>query len=223
MYNNCCKMSTAEVRSPRVGRPRGFEPDQVVEAAGDLFWERGYEMTSIGELEKKTGLDRSSLYHAFGNKHALFEAALKCYVEVNLEARLVGMREGEAGLETVADFFTGMAETFRSDPRAGRGCLMVNSVAELGSRDTYMLRAAIGYRDKFREAFATALSRATGRGEVDGNRTRVRAELLTATTMGLFLTARIDLADAAETCEGIAAEVSSWRQGTLSRGLPANR
>ena len=131
----------------------------MVEAAGDLFWERGYEMTSIGELEKKTGLDRSSLYHAFGNKHALFEAALKCYVEVNLEARLVGMREGEAGLETVADFFTGMAETFRSDPRAGRGCLMVNSVAELGSRDSHVVRAAVAYRDKFREAFAATLRR----------------------------------------------------------------
>ncbi len=211
-------MSSAEVQSPRVGRPRGFEPDQVVEAAGDLFWERGYEKTSIGELEKKTGLDRSSLYHAFGNKHALFEAALACYVEVNLEARLAGMRHGEAGLETVADFFTGMAETFRSDPQAGRGCLMVNSVAELGSRDNNVLHAAIGYRDKFREAFATAISRAAARGEVDGNRTRVRAELLTATTMGLFVTARIDLAGAAQTCEGIAAEVLSWRQGTLSRG-----
>jgi AcrR family transcriptional regulator len=203
-------MSSAEVRNPRVGRPRGFQQDQVVEAARDLFWERGYELTSIGELEKKTGLDRSSLYHAFGNKHALFEAALACYVGVDLEARLDGMRQGEAGLETVADFFTGMAETFRSDPRSGRGCLMVNSVAELGSRDTHVVHAAISYRDKFREAFAAALSRAAGRGEVDGKRTRVRAQFLTATTMGLFLTARIDLADAAQTCEAIAADVLSW-------------
>ena len=206
------KVSNSESRVAGVGRPRGFHPDQVVESAGDLFWERGYEMTSIGELEKKTGLDRSSLYHAFGNKHALFEAALECYVEVNLGARLAGMREGEAGLESVVGFFTGMAETFRSDPRAGRGCLMVNSVAELGSRDSHVLRAAVGYRDKFREAFATALSRAAGRGEIDGNRTRVRADFLTATTMGLFTTARIDLADAAKACEGVAAEVTSWRR-----------
>ena len=206
------KLSKTESRNPGVGRPRGFDPDQVVESAGDLFWERGYEMTSIGELEKKTGLDRSSLYHAFGNKHAVFEAALECYVAVNLEARLASMREGQAGLETVIGFFTGMAATFRSDPRAGRGCLMVNSVAELGSRDRQVLRAAVAYRDKFREAFATALRRAVGRGELDRDRTRMRAELLTATAMGLFLTARIDLADAAKTCEGVAAEVSSWRR-----------
>ena len=206
------KVSKAESGNPGVGRPRGFDPDQVVEWAGDLFWERGYEMTSIGELEKKTGLDRSSLYHAFGNKHALFEAALDCYVALNLEGRLADMREGQAGLAMVVGFFTGMAATFRSDPRAGRGCLMVNSVAELGSRDSQVLRAAGAYRDKFREAFATALNRAAGRGEIDGGRTRVRAEWLTATVMGLFLTARIDLADAAKTCEGIASEVSSWRR-----------
>ena len=90
---------------------------------------------------------------------------------------------------------------------------MVNSVAELGSRDSQVVRAAVAYRDKFREAFTTALRRAARRGEVDGARARVRAELLTATTMGLFLAARIDLPDAAKTCEGIAAEVSSWRRG----------
>ena len=206
------KPSSSEARSPGVGRPRGFDQDQVVDSAGDLFWEQGYEMTSIGELEKKTGLDRSSLYHAFGNKHALFEAALECYVAVNLEARLAGMRAGQAGLETVVGFFNGMAASFRSDPRAGRGCLMVNSVAELGFRDSQVVRAAVAYRDKFREAFATALTRAAGRREIDRDRTRLRAEFLTATTMGLFLTARIDLADAAKTCEGIATEVSSWRR-----------
>ena len=204
------KMSSPEARRPGVGRPRGFDPDQVVDEAGDLFWERGHETTSVGGLEKKTGLDRSSLYHAFGNKHALFAAALEGYVAANLEARLAAMHEEQAGLETVVSFFTGMAATFRSDPRAGRGCLMVNSVAELGSRDSQVLRAAVVYRDKFREAFAKALRRAASRGEVAGNRTRVRAEFLTATVMGLFLTARIDLADAATTCVGIAAEVSSW-------------
>ena len=206
------KMSSPGARSPGVGRPRGFDPDEVVESAGDLFWERGYEMTSIGELEKKTGLDRSSLYHAFGNKHNLFEAALECYVTENLEARLAEMREGQAGLATVVSFFNGMAKTFRSDPRSGRGCLMVNSVAELGSRDSQVLRAAVAYRDMFREAFTAALRRAADQGEVDGDGARVRAELLTATVMGLFLTARIDLADAVKTCEGVAAEVSSWRR-----------
>lgn len=196
----------------RVGRPRAFEVSTVVAAAGDLFWERGYELTSIGDLEKKTGLDRSSMYHAFGNKHALFEAALSCYVEANIDARLDGMRRPDAGLAAVVSFFRGVAQAFRTDPRAARGCLMVNTIAELGSRDLYTVRAATGYRDRFREAFAAALVQAAAKGEVDSKRTRARAELLTATTMGLFLTARVDLADAAAVCDGVAAEVSSWRK-----------
>jgi len=195
----------------RVGRPRGYERGAVVEAAGDLFWERGYEMTSIDDLEKKTGLDRSSLYHAFGNKHALFEAALRCYVEDNIDARLGAMRQADASLATVVSFFTGMAQAFRMDPRTARGCLMVNTIAELGSRDPAAVAAGAAYRDEFREAFAAALSWAAAQGEVDPESTRPRAELLTAMTMGLFITARIDLADAADVCDSVAAEVASWR------------
>ncbi len=194
-----------------MGRPRAYELTAVIEAAGDLFWERGYEMTSIGDLEEKTGLDRSSLYHAFGNKHALLEAALRCYVEENIQARLGGMRQASAGLAAVVSFFAGMAQAFRTDPRAARGCLMVNTVAELGSRDPHSVHVGAGYRDRLREAFAGALGQAAARGEVDAERTRPRADLLAAMTMGLFLTARINAADAANVSDSVAAEVSSWR------------
>jgi TetR/AcrR family transcriptional regulator, transcriptional repressor for nem operon len=198
-------------QSNQVGRPRGYELSAVIEAAGDQFWEHGYEMTSIGDLEQKTGLDRSSLYYAFGSKHALFEAALRCYLDENIDARLGGMRQPDAGLATVVDFFRGMAQAFRNDPRAARGCLMVNTIAELGSRDAQAVRAGRGYRDSFREAFASALSKAAAKGEVNAERARERAELLTAMMMGLFLTARLELADAARVCDSVAVEVASWR------------
>jgi hypothetical protein len=89
---------------------------------------------------------------------------------------------------------------------------MVNAVGELGSHDQQVVHAAAEYRDSFREAFRSAISRAAAMGEVDDGPTRARADFLTATTMGLFVLARIDLADAAEVCERVAAEVSSWRQ-----------
>ncbi len=215
--------NSSRQKSGRAGRPRAFEVSAVVEAAGDLFWERGYELTSIGDLEGKTGLDRSSLYHAFGNKHALFEAAVSCYVEGNIDARLGAMQQSGAGLATVVNFFAGMAQAFRTDPRAARGCLVVNSIAELGSRDPYAVRAATGYRNRFREAFANALSHAAASGELDAKRARARAELLTAMTMGLFLTARIDPADAAAVCDGVATEVSSWRRESGKQEKPKRR
>jgi len=195
-----------------VPRPRTYDTPKVVAAAADLFWERGYELTSIGDLEARTGLDRSSLYHAFGSKRALFGAALTCYMEQTIDERLGGMRQPNAGLTSIVAFFAMMAQTFRADPATAlRGCLIVNTVAELGGRDPHAARAGADYRDRLREAFAAALSQAAARGETDAGRSRPRADLLASVAMGLFLTARIDPIDAAAVCDSVAAEVSSWR------------
>jgi len=182
----------------------------VVHAARDGFSEHGPERTSIVDLERHTGLDRSSLYNAFGSKQALFESALRSYLEEGIESRLSPLRQPEAGLKTVTAFFIGMAQTLRADPaQAARGCLMVNAVAELGAQDPRTALAST-YRDAFRSAFLTALRQAATRGEVSNNRVRARAKLLASLTMGLFVTARIDPIDAAEVCQDVAAEVRSW-------------
>ena len=209
MYNGRSKMSTPS-RAPRpAGRPRAFDMQAVVHAARDVFSEHGPELTSIVDLERHTGLDRSSLYNAFGSKQALFEAALRSYLE-GIESRLIPLRQPEAGLKTVAAFFVGMAQALRADPaQAARGCLMVNAVAELGAQDPRTALART-YRDAFRSAFLTALRQAAARGEISEKRVRPRAKLLASVTMGLFVTARIDPVDAAEVCQEVAAEVRSW-------------
>jgi TetR/AcrR family transcriptional regulator, transcriptional repressor for nem operon len=194
-----------------VGRPRAYETDAVVEAARDLFWQRGYDMTSIGALEHHTGLDRSSLYHAFGSKDALFDAALRSYLKEAIETRLRGMRQPGSGLDSVVAFFKGMGQTFRENPElAARGCLMVNTIGELGMSNPHFA-LAVAYRDSFRESFHTALSQAARRKELHGKRVHARAKFLASTTMGLFLTARIEPTDAAGVCDAVAAEVASWR------------
>jgi TetR/AcrR family transcriptional regulator, transcriptional repressor for nem operon len=193
-------------------RPRTYDTAAVVAAAADVFWERGYELTSIGDLEARTGLDRSSLYHAFGSKQALFRAALACYLEQNINQRLRGMQHPDAGLASVVGFFAMMAQVFRVQPAlASRGCLIVNTVAEVGGREELAIAAGAGYRDRLREAFARALWQAAARGEIDAAHGRERANLLASMTIGLFLTARIDAADAANVCDSVAAEVAAWR------------
>src|SRR5512141_666494 len=64
-----------------MGRPRQFDPDQVLGQAMQLFWSKGYEATSLDDLLAETGLARQSLYNGFGDKHALFLAALRRYDE----------------------------------------------------------------------------------------------------------------------------------------------
>lgn len=65
----------------KTGRPISFDKDATLEAAMLLFWERGYEGTSMADLTQAMGLSPSSIYAAFGDKHALFQLAVKRYME----------------------------------------------------------------------------------------------------------------------------------------------
>lgn len=67
---------------PTLGRPRAFDRDAALEIAMRLFWERGYEGTSIADLSGAMGIHPSSLYAAFGDKQALFALAAKHYGDV---------------------------------------------------------------------------------------------------------------------------------------------
>ena len=195
-----------------MGRPRAFVEDVVVKKAAEVFWVGGYQGTSIGDLEAGTGIDRSSLYHAFGSKEALFELAARCYIDQQIGPLLSGMLEPTAGLDQVVAFFARMAERLRADPvKTARGCLIVNALGEPATPHRGALAAGAVYRDRFRLAFTSALTNAAEWGEVNRDRIEDRARVLTSMAMGVFLSARIDPADAGDLAEAIAAEVSGWR------------
>src|SRR5207237_3295974 len=64
-----------------VGRPRAFDVDEALDQALRVFWRKGYEGASLPDLTKAMGINRPSLYAAFGNKESLFRKALERYVE----------------------------------------------------------------------------------------------------------------------------------------------
>src|SRR6266404_2363210 len=64
-----------------LGRPRAFDIEKTLERALQVFWEKGYEGSSLSDLTEAMGINRPSLYAAFGNKEALFRKALDRYVE----------------------------------------------------------------------------------------------------------------------------------------------
>jgi TetR/AcrR family transcriptional regulator, transcriptional repressor for nem operon len=118
-----------------VARPRTFDESDVVEAARNEFWNRGYAATSVDDLAAATGLGKGSLYGAFGDKHALFLRALDAYCvatadRVSAQLRAVGVPAFERLANHVRAVVADMA-----DDTARRGCLMTKSSAELGGSD----------------------------------------------------------------------------------------
>jgi AcrR family transcriptional regulator len=197
-----------------MARPRSYELDCVVEAAKQVFWEHGYEGTAVGDLEDATGLSRSSIYLAFGTKRGVFDAALTEYMESFVESRLGPVEAPGAGLREAAGFFLSLVTFFR-DSRSQRGCLMINSIAELAGVDPAFEALGAQFADRFRAAFLHALRNAEAQGAMDHRQATRRAELLAAAAMGAWVAVRVDHTAASATCRATAAEIASW--GTLSR------
>jgi AcrR family transcriptional regulator len=112
------------------GRPRTFDIDEALDIALGVFWRQGYEGTSIDDLTKAMGINRPSLYCAFGNKEELFRKALDRYAEG--PAALYREALGKSTAREVAEWLLrGIAEAL-GDPRNPRGCLTVRAVLSCG-------------------------------------------------------------------------------------------
>jgi TetR/AcrR family transcriptional repressor of nem operon len=204
-------------------RPPTYAREDVVRAAREAFWDDGYEGTAVSDLEERTGLLRSSLYLAFGSKRELFRSALDSYVKEVLDPLLAPMELGAADLRAIETFFSGVkAIVGQARGHGRRGCLMVNTVAELATRDDEAASRSIAFRDRLHDAFVRALEGAAASGEIARETLGRRADVLTAATFGIWLAARIDPVAAASLCNTMASEVESWRSSDAAPG-PSRR
>ena len=118
-----------------MARPRTFDEQEVVAAARDEFWERGYAATSVDDLTAATGLGKGSLYGAFGDKHNLYLRALDDYISSSLGDVRASLRNPSlTAYDRLASHIRGQAKVLAAD-KGRRGCLMAKSAAELGATD----------------------------------------------------------------------------------------
>lgn len=187
-----------------MARTRGFDDVAAVRAACQVFWEHGYEHTSLPQLQRATGLSRSSIYAAYGSKRGLFERASLNYLEEVVGPMLEPMEAPGAAAGTIADFFSGFAAVSRSPEVrfAKRGCLVLNTALELDVLDSGATDMVNAYRQRVRAALHNALLSV----EADAGARSARAEVLTALHVGILITTRFDPVAATAAAEGIAAE-----------------
>lgn len=120
------------------GRPREFDYDKALEQAMMVFWSKGYEGTSMPDLTDAMGMNRPSIYAAFGNKEELFMKALDRYHTRSM----IFIRERLAVSdvrEAISGFFCGIATSF-SCGESPRGCFSVMT-ALVGSDECQSVRA----------------------------------------------------------------------------------
>jgi AcrR family transcriptional regulator len=112
------------------GRPREFDPDAALDRAMEVFWRQGYEGTTLADLTKAMGINRPSLYAAFGDKAGLFRRALDRYVSG--PAGYVGDALKAPTARVVAERIWRGAVERLTDPRHPRGCLVVQGALACG-------------------------------------------------------------------------------------------
>ncbi|WP_067690562.1 TetR/AcrR family transcriptional regulator [Nocardia jejuensis] len=121
-----------------MARPRNFDEDRAVEAAMRTFWASGYEATSTADLCAATGLGRSSIYNTFKSKNALFEKALRRYMDQK-NAPVLELMDGDAPVRDKmrALLWRVIDQEIEEPP----GCLVVNSMVELAPHDPRVARS----------------------------------------------------------------------------------
>lgn len=184
------KNSTDPQRRSR-GRPRGFDRDEALDRALEIFWAKGYGQTSVEELTSEMGISPPSLYAAFGNKHDLFMRAMDRYAET------IGILPGQA-FSQAPDLRSAVQALFETTVKCAttakcpRGCLLVSVASEMAVRDEEV-------RNKLAQGYAKRVAAISERVVVEQRAGRLPkhptaeklAKMIVSVTHGLVARARM--------------------------------
>lgn len=170
-----------------MARPREFDYDAVLNKAMLLFWRRGYQATSMTDVERETGLTKGSLYKAFDNKRDLFVKCLERYmVEESYKAVLMRMVDRPLA-ETFAHMLDMLIDSASGSERPC-GCLATNLIDELTAIDSDLAKQAIEGLSGMRSALEFRLRWAQEKGEFGpGADIESLASLMMVTLQGMVV------------------------------------
>jgi len=171
-----------------MARKKEFDQDVILDRALELFWELGYEYTSIQHLVGHLGIGRGSLYNAFGDKHSLFILALNRYLDNGL-ARIQRDLESVPPREAFSYFFNKVVEETIADP-LHRGCFYVNMTTEIASRDTEVATILATHRRDVINVFEQAVRKAQEEGASPDLDPHSAADFFYNTLLGLRVSAK---------------------------------
>jgi len=168
-----------------MARTREFDEDKALEAAMELFWEKGYEATSLSDLTSKMGIQRPSIYSAFGDKKELFEAALRRYMMSHVSDVRTRLQNPTSVKEAFSAFFSSVvAEEYAGGP--SRGCFCINTMVELAPHDEKFEVLTREHQMYLSIIFQETIERGIRSGELNRNiQAKALAQALIVSLIGL--------------------------------------
>lgn len=142
------------------GRPRSFDADAALAQVRDTFWRKGYAATSLDDLCAATGLNRPSLYGAFGDKRALYLAALERNRQDMIGSLTIGLSAPGTLRERLLRIFSRASEVYRAGEGGQRGCFLIGTaVTESVANPSVRQVLALAFQE-LDESFSAAFDQA---------------------------------------------------------------
>ncbi|MEJ8566484.1 TetR/AcrR family transcriptional regulator [Elongatibacter sediminis] len=169
---------------------KSFDEETALEKAMQVFWDKGYESASIADLIEGTGLNRGSLYNAFGGKRDLFLKTLTKYDRETRQAWLAELEALDDPRQALSRFFDGVVEQTIADPDH-KGCFLVNTSLEFPAHDEEVRQfVAKGLRE-LEGFFRRCIEVGQARGEIRATlEPQVGAKTLVALLVGIRVLGR---------------------------------
>ncbi|MEK4285917.1 TetR/AcrR family transcriptional regulator [Paenibacillus sp. FSL P4-0502] len=168
-----------------MARTREFDEEKVLESAMELFWEKGYEATSLSDLTSRMGIQRPSIYSAFGDKKELFEAALRKYTMSHASRVRAQLQSNPSVKKAFRSFFTDVvAEEYSGS--VNRGCFCINTMVELAPHDEKFEILTREHQMYLSVIFQETIERGIQSGELKGGvNAKALAQALIVSLIGL--------------------------------------
>jgi TetR/AcrR family transcriptional repressor of nem operon len=180
-----------------MARTKQFDERQALVSAMLVFWEKGYDGTSIQDLEHAMGLNRTSIYNAFGNKRAIFDRVMSCYKE-SVMSVLFAELDGAPGIkEGIRRMLNGALDIHFDKDNPG-GCLVVLSLLESGQHDKQAQASMQQTIQDLKSALQARLGKAKKSGELSAGLDVGSTATTIATTMaGMMVMGKANFSKAA--------------------------
>lgn len=175
-----------------MARPRQFDEAEVIGKATDLFWAKGYRRTTPADLTRATGLSKSSLYNAFGNKQGLFLRALGAYLDQNMAFMSAGLNARP--LPEALDWMVEQLIASSAAPEyggMGRSCLVCTTAMDTEPGEDVIRERLAESRLAMSGVFRKRFERALIDGELPADKDpALLADFLFSANNGLMVLAR---------------------------------